>query len=196
MNLPSLAPRGAARVQHAAPALSPALLPALLPAQFPAPLSAALAVLAVLSLLAGLLTLAPAAQAQPLGRLFATPAERETMEAQRGAATGPTAVAMPEAGVQPVPPDPNQPLAGTAGTPAAAAPSAPNALVMGGVLRSSSGRSTVWLNNVAQNDGQNRFSNRSNAAVSITLPSGQRLILKPGQRYDLDAARVKDVNEP
>lgn len=176
MNRPSLAARAAARLQRAAPALLPSML-------------------AVLPLLAGLLTLAPAAQAQPLGRLFATPAEREAMEAQRGAATGPTAVAMPDAGIQPVPPDPNQPAAGAAGT-TAPAPSAPNTLVMGGVLRSSSGRSTVWLNNVAQNDSQNRFSNRSNAAVSITLPSGQRLILKPGQRYDLDAARVKDVNEP
>lgn len=183
MNAPSLVPSRAARAQWAAPALLPAV-------------SAVMAVLGMLTLVAGLLTLAPAAQAQQLGRLFATPAERQAMEAQRGASTGPTAVAMPDAGIQPVPPDPNQPAAGTTATTAAAAPSAPNTLVMGGVLRSSSGRSTVWLNNVAQNDGQNRFSNRSNAAVSISLPSGQRLILKPGQRYDLDAARVKDVNEP
>lgn len=149
----------------------------------------------LLAAFAGLLTLAPATQAQQLGRLFATPAERDAMEAQRGASTGPSAVAMPPAGSQPLPTEPNQSMAGAGGA-APAAPSAPNTLVMSGVLRSSSGRSTVWLNNVAQNDGQNRFSNRGKAAVSITLPSGQRLILKPGQRYDLDAARVKDVNEP
>ncbi|WP_374360391.1 hypothetical protein [Pseudoduganella danionis] len=146
------------------------------------------------ALLATFMAGVPDAGAQNLGRLFATPAERDAMEAQRGAGTAPAAVAMPAPGVQPMPGDPNQPMAGNpAAAPVAAAPTT---LLMGGSMRSSSGRSTVWLNNVPQNDGLNRFSNTGKADLSVTLPSGQRIVLKPGQRYDLSAARVKDVNEP
>ncbi|MFC0168357.1 hypothetical protein ACFFKC_09710 [Pseudoduganella danionis] len=146
------------------------------------------------ALMAALVATAPPADAQNLGRLFATPAERDAMEAQRGAGTAPAAVAMPAPGVQPMPGDPNQPMAGNPATAPVAA--APTTLLMGGSMRSSTGRSTVWLNNVPQNDGLNRFSNTGKADLSVTLPSGQRIVLKPGQRYDLSAARVKDVNEP
>ncbi|MYN47479.1 hypothetical protein GTP23_20755 [Pseudoduganella sp. FT93W] len=146
------------------------------------------------ALLAMLVAVAPDAGAQHLGRLFATPAERDAMEAQRGASTAPAGVVMPPPGVPAMPADPNQAMAGNpAAAPAAAAPVT---LLMGGSMRSSSGRSTVWLNNVPQNDGLNRFSNSGKADLSVTLPSGQRIVLKPGQRYDLSAARVKDVNEP
>lgn len=122
---------------------------------------------------------------QTLGRLFATPAERDAMENQRS-----TGAAQPAA-VQVAPPPAFQP------TPAvAAAPAAPETLAMSGSLRSSKGRSTVWLNNTVQNDSQNNFSNNSASAVTITLAGGKQVILKPGQRYDLNSARVKDVNEP
>lgn len=132
------------------------------------------------------------AQAKPLGRLFATPAERDAMEGQRGSINAPAPVNMPPPEVQAALPDPNQP-APPASAPVAAASVA---LVMSGSLRSSSGRSTVWLNNVPQNDSQNRFTNKTANTVTVTLPSGKRVVLKPGQRYDLDAARVKDINEP
>lgn len=149
----------------------------------PAKLATSLALLAVCLL---------PAQAQPLGRLFATPAERDAMETQRGASNAPAPVNMPPSQVQAPPFNPNQPMPAT--TAPVAAP--PMALEMGGSLRSSSGRSTVWLNNVAQNDSQNRFANRTASAVTVSLPSGQRVVLKPGQRYDLNSARVKDINEP
>lgn len=68
-------------------------------------------------------------------------------------------------------------------------------LTMNGVLRSSTGRSTVWLNNQPQRGAANKFTNRDSKAVTVTLPSGKRIVLRPGQRYDLSDGRVKDVNQ-
>lgn len=69
---------------------------------------------------------------------------------------------------------------------------------MNGVLRSSSGRSTVWLNNVPQSGAQNKLSTRGkkSQALTVTLPSGKKVILQAGQRYDVNDGRVKDINEP
>lgn len=134
----------------------------------------------------------PAAAAPVLGRLFATPAERAEMETHRASSTA----LMPQAEAQPVQAapmaDPNAPPANEQ----AAAPPPPPSLVMNGVLRSSSGRSTVWLNDVPQSGAQNHFANRRSSALTVTLPSGKRIVLKPGQRYDLGDGRIKDVNEP
>ncbi|MET0321235.1 MAG: hypothetical protein ABW069_10990 [Duganella sp.] len=88
--------------------------------------------------------------------------------------------------------DPSQ--AGVSGATGDAAP-APEQLTMNGVLRTSSGRSTVWLDNVPQR-GNVKFSNRNSRAVTVTLPSGKRVVLQPGQRYDLADGRVKDINQP
>ena len=79
---------------------------------------------------------------------------------------------------------------------AAAAAAAPSQLTMNGVLRTSNGRSTVWLNNVPQGGSANKFSNRNRQALTVTLPSGKRVVLQPGQRYDLADGRVKDISEP
>jgi hypothetical protein len=69
---------------------------------------------------------------------------------------------------------------------------------MNGVLRTSSGRSTVWLNDVPQNAAQSKLTKRGPAspALTVTLPSGKKVVLKAGQRYDLNEGRVKDINEP
>ncbi|MBV6323384.1 hypothetical protein [Duganella violaceipulchra] len=153
--------------------------------------------LRVAVLLAAWLALPAAAAAPPaLGRLFATPAERAEMESHRGS----SAALMPQTGAE------AEAAFGAAGTPpaaqapAGAAPAAPPppppTLVMNGVLRSSSGDSTVWLNNVPQRGAQNHFANRGGSALTVTLPSGKRIVLKPGQRYDLGEGRIKDVNEP
>lgn len=145
---------------------------------------------AMLALALAAVAVAPV-HGQTLGRLFATPAERDAMEAQRGAGTA--AGAVQAAGVQAPPPPAFQPMPASAAAPPAGAP---ETLSMSGSLRSSNGRSTVWLNNVVQNDSQNSFSNTGTSAVTITLSGGKQVILKPGQRYDLNSARVKDVNEP
>jgi hypothetical protein len=161
-----------------------------------------------------------------LGRLFNTPAERSALDANRGkvistTVNGPAAAQaqpgaqsdyflppgvpgnMPAPGAQGVQPGSAQPgmmpPAGTQGLDPDApppAPPAPEQLEMNGVVRSSSGRSTVWLNNVPQSGPQNKFSNRNKKALTVTLPSGKKVLLRPGQRYDLADGRVKDINEP
>ena len=161
-----------------------------------------------------------------LGRLFNTPAERSALDANRGKVISTTVNGPAGAQVQPgassdyfLPPGVpgNMPPPGAQGTqPGSAqpgmmppagmqgldpdapppAPPAPEQLEMNGVVRSSSGRSTVWLNNVPQSGPQNKFSNRNNKALTVTLPSGKKVLLRPGQRYDLADGRVKDINEP
>ncbi|HEX7983330.1 MAG TPA: hypothetical protein VF616_07420 [Duganella sp.] len=153
------------------------------------------------------------ASAQPsLGRLFNTPAERVALDANRGkvaAAANAAPVAAPaQADFRPLgapgnmpPPTPDAMMPpgaapGMAADAPPAPPPAPEQLEMNGVVRSSSGRSTVWLNNVPQSGPQNKFSNRNNKALTVTLPSGKKVLLRPGQRYDLADGRVKDINEP
>lgn len=77
-------------------------------------------------------------------------------------------------------------------------PQPPQTLVMNGVLRTSSGRSTVWLNDIPQSGRQMKVVQRAHSAPQLTvqLPSGKKVLLKPGQRYDLADGRVKDINEP
>ena len=87
------------------------------------------------------------------------------------------------------------PTPGASSTAAADTPPPSEQLIMNGVLRSSNGRSTVWLNNQPQRGAANKFSNRDSKAVTVTLPSGKRIVLQPGQRYDLADGRVKDVSQ-
>ena len=77
-------------------------------------------------------------------------------------------------------------------------PPPPETLVMNGVLRTSNGRSTVWLNDIPQSGRQMKVVQRAHSAPQLTvqLPSGKKVLLKPGQRYDLAEGRVKDINEP
>ncbi|MES2350349.1 MAG: hypothetical protein V4641_22490 [Pseudomonadota bacterium] len=147
--------------------------------------------------LALLLALAAAAplHAEPvMGRLFSTPAERAALEARRSAAAGGVVPAPESSAAAPtgVPADPN------AAPAAPAAPPPAETLVLNGVLRSSSGRSTIWLNDQPQRAGQATYARpaRNGKGMTVTLPSGQRILLKPGQRYDLNEGKVKDVNEP
>lgn len=131
------------------------------------------------------------AAAAPLGRLFATPAERAELDSKRGAA--PAGPAM-----DPAAPAPD--AAAGAATPAetTAAPAPPEALVLNGVLRRSNGKSTIWLNDIAQPDQRQARTRAGTAeqALTVTLPSGKKVRLRPGQRYDLARQRVMDVNEP
>lgn len=87
------------------------------------------------------------------------------------------------------------PMPGSSSASAADTPQLSEQLTMNGVLRSSNGRSTVWLNNQPQRGAANKFTNRDSKAVTVTLPSGKRIVLQPGQRYDLADGRVKDVSQ-
>ncbi|HEX8610512.1 MAG TPA: hypothetical protein VF800_04425 [Telluria sp.] len=118
-----------------------------------------------------LLGAAATAQAQ-IGRLFTTPAERQQLDIARGL-------------VAPPPPPP-----------VLEAPPAPQPLTVNGFVRRSSGKSTVWVNNEAQDGARNRFSGQAQAPrVTLTLPSGQKITVKPGQSVDANTGTVID-NKP
>ncbi|MGK5047826.1 hypothetical protein ACQ4WP_18300 [Janthinobacterium sp. GB4P2] len=118
------------------------------------------------------------AQAPQLGRLFLSPEQRAQIDAQR---YGPPA-ADPALAPPPPPPPP---------------PPAPPVELNGVVLRSS-GRSTVWLNQEAQNEPHNRLArDKSGASGTLTLrlSTGQVVLLKPGQRYDPASGTVTEAQE-
>ena len=170
-----------------------------------------------------LLALAGAAplRADPmLGRLFSTPAERAALDVRRGDGAGGVnnvnnnvmSGAMPINGGPAIVYNGGMPMKGGGAPVQSAPPADPNAapadvpatpppaetLVLNGVLRSSGGRSTIWLNDQPQRAGQAAYAKpaRNGKGMTVTLPSGQRVLLKPGQRYDLNEGKVKDVNEP
>lgn len=144
--------------------------------------------LPLLAFISALAASVPTQAQVTLGRLFSTPAERATMDAGRGSSA---ALAPNSQGVAPTPgmaggPPATDPNAAAAAAPAAAA----STLTMTGVLRSSDNRSVVFLNGVPQPGRQ------VGSQVLVTMPSGKKVLLKPGQRYDLNESRIKDVNEP
>ncbi|PIF12786.1 hypothetical protein [Janthinobacterium sp. 13] len=115
------------------------------------------------------------AQAQPLGRLFLSPQQRAQLDAQRHG---------------PPPPDP----ALAAPAPPPPAPPAPP-VELNGVVQRSSGRSTVWLNQEAQNEPHNRLARDKPGTLTLRLSNGQAVLLKPGQRYDPASGTVTEAQE-
>lgn len=128
--------------------------------------------LIVCALLAGA-ALTARAQSPQLGRLFLSPEQRAQLDAQR---YGPPA------------PDP------AVAAPPSPPPPAPPVELNGMVLRSS-GRSTVWLNQEAQNEPHNRLARGKPGTLTLRLSNGQVLLLKPGQRYDPTSGTVSEVQE-
>ncbi|HEU4843020.1 MAG TPA: hypothetical protein VFT05_02045 [Burkholderiaceae bacterium] len=133
--------------------------------------------IAVLAVLAGASAAAPA-QSLGLGRLFTSPDERIGIEMRRAASL-------------PTPVTPN--AAPAANEPAApAAPVAPPEPVqLNGVVRRSSGKSTVWLNQVAHADGNAQL--RPDQSVLLRLSSGRTLVLKPGQSFNPADGTVQEA---
>lgn len=129
----------------------------------------------MLTLAAGPMGRAQAA-APALGRLFATPDERSQLDALR------------ERGGAPLAP-PRQ---------ADAPPPAPPPVALDGIVTRSSGKSTVWLNQTAQHDDAHvrRGAARRAPAFSLELPSGQKVLLKPGQRVDPASGAVEENHAP
>lgn len=74
--------------------------------------------------------------------------------------------------------------------PAPGAPPASSAVQLSGVLRGSSGRTTVWLNQVPQTGGAKAG---PGPAVSLRLSSGRQLIIKPGQSFDPANGSVQEI---
>ncbi|MYM98794.1 hypothetical protein [Duganella vulcania] len=167
-------------------------------------------------------TVPAAAQQVALGRLFATPVERDALDRQRAAgpaaapATNDAAAAaqmqqiqqMQQSAPPPQPPvspngygspDPNvvpqappaaMQYAATPPTAAEPVPPPSSAVQLSGVLRGSSGRTTVWLNQVPQTEGAKAG---PGPAVSLRLSSGRRLIMKPGQSFDPANGSVQEI---
>ncbi|SDL63583.1 hypothetical protein SAMN05216517_101655 [Janthinobacterium sp. OK676] len=116
------------------------------------------------------------AQGPQLGRLFSTPEQRSALDAQRyGKPAADPALAAPPA--PPPPPPPGPPVE------------------LNGVMRRSSGRSTVWLNQAPQNEPHNSLARGKDNTLSLTLSNGQVVLLKPGQRYDPASGTVTEAQE-
>jgi hypothetical protein len=160
----------------------------------PRPLSALRRLAAAPAWLALLAALAlPQAQAQGVvfGRLFTTPGERMQLDSQRdgnaAAAAGagvPGAGGMLGAAGQP-------PIQDAQSQPAAPPPPPPEPVRLDGIVRRSSGRSTVWLNQVPQEDAHNQLTREQ--ALSLRLSSGRKVIMKPGQSFDPASGSVQET---
>ncbi|TWI69460.1 hypothetical protein IP91_00528 [Pseudoduganella lurida] len=114
---------------------------------------------------------------QSMGRLFTTPSERMMLERQRSdnraAAAAPATPAGPA-----LPPVPEA---------APAPPPAPQRV--GGFVRRSDGRATVWV------DDEARETTLPRVAPGAPLPvdlGGRNVIIKPGQSYDPSNGTIQD----
>lgn len=130
------------------------------------------------TLLIAALALPAAAEPPRIGRLFMTPSERADLNRLRDAGGR----------IEPAPAAPQAPVAGTEPLP----PAPPPPMVVTGIVQRSDGRSTVWINNTAQDDQQVGTANGA-PAVTVMLPSGQRATLKAGQAVDVATGTVGDV---
>jgi hypothetical protein len=124
-------------------------------------------------LLAATVALPPAVQAQSLGRLFLTPAQRAALDLRRASRT----------------PD----------KPAAVIVESPTARINGQVVRSD-GRSTVWVNGVPVREGSQseglRVAPAPGSAESVSLAVGEgnrRVELKVGESMNRDTGEVRDL---
>jgi hypothetical protein len=121
---------------------------------------------------------APAAE--PLGRLFFTPAQRAQLDAVRSQKARAPA---PE-------PEPEQEVK---------APPLPEVITFGGIVRRSDGRTTVWINNRPIADGKAagelpiEGSVRPDGSVRIELPQADRSVdLRVGQSVEIESGAVEE----
>ena len=108
--------------------------------------------------------------AEPLGRLFFTPAQRNTLDAGKQLAK-----------------------------PRQAAPDGPRAAMLNGVVTRSDGESTVWVNghSVSRTGLPNASASHSDPATArLELQgTGGRVKLKVGQRFDRSTGKVQESYE-
>ncbi|UTY59886.1 hypothetical protein [Massilia sp. erpn] len=114
------------------------------------------------------------ATAPTIGRLFTTLEERVQLDAQRSSAPA-GASGMPGMSAGFVPPAPMT----ASEAPPPPAPAEP--VQLNGVIRRSGGKSVVWVNNVPQESPAVRA---KGGALSVPLPTGGSVKLKPGQSFN------------
>jgi hypothetical protein len=112
------------------------------------------------------------AQTHALGRLFTTPEERHRLDVGRGLAAAPPAPPPPAEAAPPPPP-------------------APPPVTVNGVVRRSGGQSTVWVNQ--QDEARPISGSNQDPRVTVTLPSGAQVQIKPGQTVDMATGQVREA---
>ena len=121
---------------------------------------------------------------KPLGRLFSTPAERARLDRLRQQNK------LNEINTE-----------HTASTIAAPEESVRESLTIDGFVRRSSGKNTTWINQIPQTEQRSTQSIKvkqrlaHEPSVTVSLPTGQRLILKAGQTFDRNTEKIREVYE-
>ena len=124
----------------------------------------------LLMVMAAILPWCASNSAEPMGRLFFTPAQRNTLDAGKQLAK-----------------------------PRQAAPSGPRAATLNGVVTRSDGESTVWVNghSVSRAGSPNASASHSDPATARLELQGARgrVKLKVGQRFDRSTGKVAESYE-
>ncbi len=130
---------------------------------------------AILALLPGLCL------ADPVGRLFFTPEQRAAFDLQRST------------GVSPISPTLEDASAGLQS----------GEITLNGIVKRSDGKSTVWVNQIAQNEteavsGQKTRSRHANLPnVQVYVPSlGKSVNLKVGQSINTETREIREIYYP
>lgn len=125
-----------------------------------------------------------AADAEPIGRLFSTPAQRTRLDQLRLLGDQDAPVSEPPAATFPPPSEPVS-----------------EQFTLDGFVKRSSGKSTTWINRIPHNEHEisqgirvrQRLSKPP--SISVMLPSGKRLDLKAGQIFDTASNKISEVYE-
>lgn len=119
--------------------------------------------------------------AEGLQRLFTTAQERAALNAERNKP----------------PPGPTKPITEVQEL---LLPKAPHYITFNGVVIRSQGPSTVWVNDrneLLQQGFQVEMDKPNDTSISIILPKGQRILLKPGQTTNtLDGTIKENFEQP
>jgi hypothetical protein len=123
-----------------------------------------------------LLLLIGTAQADPLGRLFLTPAQRQVLDSERRALSSKPA----GGGDEPV-----------------ATVQLPRYIRFNGLVERSDGLDAAWVNDASTLKGEVlpdrlrvEIRHLRDGRIRLRLPDGHRVYLKPGQVYDRDSGKV------
>jgi len=130
------------------------------------------------SLVAALATLPSASWGEPIGRLFFTPDERSNLD--RARLTG-----------------------GIAERQESALARQPESLTLNGLVKRSSGKTTVWINKLAQNETDLPPSSKNHASKSLQADfpvpvqkTGKTVTLKVGQTLNVDSGEIREIYQP
>lgn len=126
---------------------------------------------------------AASASAKKLGRLFSTPAERDALDRQRQSVKNGGTVLTGQLAEQ------------------ESSAVMPQQYTLNGFVKRGDGKETMWLNQVASEHKRKAGSVKveqhlaKSPVVSVKLPNGKNVVLKPGQTFDIASAKTSDVYE-